>query len=405
MRARTLPSRRKPPRAGASLSRAEQLALGEALLSGVQEAVVLVDARQRIRHLNSAAEAMLGVHLRQAQGRHWQDIFQIERPLTRHQALPITRCLQQRQTVRLPAHTVLVCGHRLRQRMSGSVLPVALDDGHGALLVAQVHEHMGDDAQQRFREHEAQLAHMFRLNTMGELATGIAHELNQPLTAILSYSQASLRLLHQDEPDLERTSEALQETAAQARRAGQILRQLRAFVSKRQAELGPVAVNQTIINTLTLLAGPLQEANIQVSLYTEPCPTVLADAIQLEQVLVNLVRNAIEAMQASPAGMRLLRLGSRHQDGQVWVEVQDSGPGFSPAVQRRLFTRFFSTRNEGMGLGLNISQTIIEAAGGSMEAMCAEGGGALFRFSLPAQDARPDHASVAGEPRHVAQPV
>jgi C4-dicarboxylate-specific signal transduction histidine kinase len=366
------------------------MALGTSLFDGSQDAVVLIDARQRLCRLNPAAEAMLGVSLRQVRGRCWQDVFQIERPLaSHHQAQPVIRCLKLRQSVRLPAHTVLVCGHRLRQRISGNVLPVALEGGHGALLVARVHlygEYPGDETQLRFREHEALLAHMFRLNTVGELATGIAHELNQPLAAILSYSQASLRLLHQDEPDLERTSEALQETAAQARRAGQILHQLRAFVSKRPAEITPVAVNQIIINTLTLLAGPLQEAGIQVSLYTEPCPTVLADAIQLEQVMVNLVRNAIEAMQASPPESRLLRLGSRHQEGMVWVEVRDSGPGFSQAVQARLFTRFFSTKSQGMGLGLNISQTIIEAAGGSMEAQCPREGGALFRFSLPAQE-------------------
>jgi len=403
VRTRTVPPRRKAIRSSPQLTRTEQLALGATLLAGSQEAAVLIDARQRIRHLNPAAEAMLGTALPQARGRLWQEVFRIERPLAQHhQISAVSRCLQYRQSVRLPAHTVLVCGHRLRQRISGTVLPVALSDGNGALLVAQVHiygEHAGDEAQLRFREHEALLAHMFRLNTVGELATGIAHELNQPLAAILSYSQASLRLLHEEVPDIELTSEALQETAAQARRAGQILRQLRAFVSKRNAELGPVAVNQIIINTLTLLAGPLQQAGIQVSLYTEPCPTVLADGIQLEQVLVNLVRNAIEAMQASPQDQRLLRLSSRHQDGQVWVEVRDSGPGFSSAVQARLFTRFFSTKNQGMGLGLNISQTIIEAAGGSMEAQSPEGGGALFRFSLPAQDAN------TGEMRRVAQPA
>lgn len=386
---------------GYGLPRGDAMALGNSLFASAQEAAVLIDAGQRIRCINPAAEAMLGISRRQAGGRYWEDIFQLERPLAHHHhPHPLLRCLREQVSVRLPTHTVLVSGHRLRQRISGHLVPVALGGGHGALLLAQVHlygEYPGDEAQARFREHEALLAHMFRLNTVGELATGIAHELNQPLTAILSYSQAALRLLHDEEPDLELTSEALQESVSQARRAGQILRQLRAFVSKQQSELAPVAVNQIIINTLTLLAGPLQEANIQVSLYTEPCPLVQADPVQLEQVLVNLVRNAIEAMADNAPENRLLRLGSRHQDGQVWVEVRDNGPGFTPAVQARLFTRFFSTKRQGMGLGLNISQTIIEAAGGTMDARSPDDGGAQFRFSLPALSVS------AGDSRRVAQ--
>lgn len=363
--------------------------VGITLAEASQEAIVVIDAGACVRLLNPAAEALLGVGLRKAKGRRWHHLFQIQQPLAGHVAIsPMARCLQLRQRVRLPAHTILIGAHGVRQRVAGSIVPLDRQDGGGALLMVHLTrfgENPGDELQARVREHEALLSHMFRLNTVGELATGIAHELNQPLSAILSYSQASLRLLHLEEPDLAQASEALLETAAQARRAGQILSQLRAFVSKRMTDVTPVAINQSIINTLTLLAGPLQQGGVQVRLYTEPCPTVFADAIQLEQVLVNLIRNAVEAMQASPAGERVLRVSSRHVEGFVQVDVQDSGPGFSPGVQARLFNRFYSTKAQGMGLGLNISQTIIEAAGGTMEAASPAEGGALFSFRLPAR--------------------
>lgn len=361
--------------------------LGHGLFSRSQEAVIHIDGSNRVCNLNPAAEALLGLATRRARGLHWRNIFQLERELARdYRENPISRCISTGQAVRLPAHTLLVCGNRLRQPVSGTILPFRHGQRRDVLIILQVQlfaSGPGDDTPNRYREHEALLAHMFRLNTVGELATGIAHELNQPLTAILSYSQAALRLMHDEEPDFPRASEAVLEAAAQAKRAGDILRQLRAFVSKQRAGYRPVAINQVIINTLTLLAGPLQEAGVQVTLRTEPCLPVLADGIQIEQVLVNLVRNAIDAMHHIPRESRSLRVSSHQDEEHVWVEVADRGPGFAGDVKSRLFMRFFSTKSEGMGLGLNISQTIIEAAGGSMEADDHPGGGALFRFSLP----------------------
>lgn len=375
--------------ASCGLGLRETAALGEAIFSHAQEALVRIDAAHRIRALNPAAEALLGIPEHSARGRLWREVFQLERELAYdYRENPIARCLSRPQVLRLPANTLLVCGSRLRQPVSGVAQTLSRHGRREVLLLLQAQLFAAppahdDDTSSRFREHEALLAHMFRLNTVGELATGIAHELNQPLSAILSYSQAALRLMHDEEPNLLLAGEAMLEAAAQARRAGDILRQLRAFVSKQHSGYAAVAINQVIINTLTLLAGPLQEAGVQVALQTEPCPPVLADGIQIEQVLVNLVRNAIEAMQVTPRECRLMRLRSYRQHHNVVVEVSDSGPGFTADAHTRLFTRFFSTKKEGMGLGLNISQTIIEAAGGAMEAENHAQGGALFRFSLP----------------------
>ncbi len=374
------PQRRQPP--------AAQAELGLALYTHSPEAVIVIDSRHRLLGLNPAAEQLLGCTLPELRGLAWRQVFQLERELALdYRDNPIARCLSTRQTVRLPSNTILQCGAQ-RRPVVGQVSPWRQGQQRLALLFLQSRLFLGNntpnqDQQQSLREHEALLAHMFRLNTMGELATGLAHEINQPLSAILSYSQAALRLLHDEEPDYPRAAHAILEVADQARRAGDIIRQLRAFVSRQRTGFAPVALNQLIMNALTLLAGPLQQQGIQVSIRTEPCPPVLADAIQVEQVLVNLVRNAIEALQQVPAEQRRLRLASGVGAGHVWVEVADQGPGFNAETLGRLFTRFYSTKAEGMGLGLCISQTIIEAAGGELWAGHAPEGGALFRFHLP----------------------
>jgi len=145
----------------------------------------------------------------------------------------------------------------------------------------------------------------------------------------------------------------------------------------------PVAINQAVINALTLLGNKLGEAGVRVSLNTQPCPPVRADALQLEQVMVNLVRNAIEAMQETPSDMRTLNISTHSVANRVHVAVTDSGHGLGAEQDAQLFTRFFTTKTNGMGLGLSISRTILEAAGGELTADNVVTGGACFRFSLP----------------------
>lgn len=398
---RTRPTR--PPRQ--SPVPADNLAgtAGFAAFHEAQEAFLLIDEHHRLVTINPAAAALLGTSAQEARMRHWRDFFHLERELARdYLENPIAQCLRKRVRVRLPQNTLLACHNRRPQPIQGQLVPLDHLRQPMALLMlqprlfAQVIDNNPESAQ-RFREHEALLAHMFRLNTVGELATGIAHEINQPLSAILSYSQAALRLINDDDPDIARASEAVLEAADQAKRAGEILRQLRAFASRQRTGFAAVAVNQAIMNSLTLLASPLQESGVQVTVRTEPCPPVLAESIQIEQVLVNLVRNAIDAMATIALESRLLRIASVQDGRHVRVEVRDSGPGFTDDIRDRLFTRFFSTKPDGMGLGLCISQTIIEAAGGELWAESLPEGGAAFCFRLP--------ALIAEERQDVRQPA
>lgn len=354
------------------------------LFSATSDALLLIDSAQILRAINPAAANLLGLSPTQACGRPWRQVFMLEREFARSwRHNPVVRCLHTARHQELDEDIHLVCGER-RIALGGKVLALTGPRRLAMLCLQQPHSVPQTPSLNSRNEHELLLQHISRLNTVGELATGIAHEMNQPLSAIMSFNQAAMRLLGDDEPDVDRAAEALAEAVNQTRRAAAILERLRAFVGRQELELGPVAVNQVVINALTLLSSKLTEAGVRVSLRTEPCPPVRADALQLEQVMVNLVRNAAEAMQDVAPGSRLLQVNTHFLAERVHVSVIDSGPGLPPALQRQLFTRFFTTKTDGMGLGLSISRTIVEAAGGELSASNVPGAGACFRFSLPA---------------------
>lgn len=354
------------------------------LFSASRDPLLLIDSRQIVRALNPAASALLGFRPEKVTGRIWRRVFHLQHELSQgwHRN-PIVQCLHSRRRQNLAQDTLLVCEER-RIPVTGQVLPVA--DGQHCMVLLYLNvslESAETHSISRRNEHELLLQHMSRLNTVSELATGIAHEINQPLSAIMSFNQAALRLLAEEETDIDRVSEALAEAVSQTRRAAGILERLRAFVSRHEVNFMPVAINQVVINSLTLLSNKLAETSVRVSLRTEPCPPVHADALQLEQVMVNLVRNAIEAMQVVPDDMRHLQISTHTLAGQVHIEVTDSGPGLTSCASRQLFTRFFTTKADGMGLGLSISRTILEVAGGELSASNSAAGGACFRITLP----------------------
>lgn len=377
-------------------SRALAFSVLTPLFSASRDPLFLIDSGQLLRAANPAACELLQCQPDDICHRPWRQVFQLERELSRSwQHNPVVACLQTRREQQLEADTRLVCGEQ-RLALQGKVLPVS--QGRRDLALLWLHpqaEETEAASVSRRGEHELLLQHMSRLNTVSELATGIAHEMNQPLSAIMSFNQAALRLLSDDEPDIDRVAEALAEAVNQTRRAADILERLRAFVGRQELNLRPVAINQVVINALTLLSNKLTEAGVRVSLRTEPCPPVRADALQLEQVMVNLIRNAVEAMNNTDISARTLHIATRALAGQVHVAVTDSGPGIPES--RQLFTRFYTTKADGMGLGLSISRTILEAAGGELSADNIPGSGACFRFALP--------VFITEEVRHGHSPV
>jgi two-component system sensor histidine kinase DctS len=239
------------------------------------------------------------------------------------------------------------------------------------------------------RQQQEKLQLSARLATMGEISSMLAHELNQPLAAISSYASGALNVVSMAEQsgtpvDSALLRPALEQASAQAQRAGQVIRSVHAFVKKREPRREPVDVAAMVEGIRALLE--MQARRFFVAIQTEisaDLPTVSADRMMIEQVLLNLTRNAIDAMQDVAAERRLLRIVAGVFDGMLTVSVIDHGHGINPEVAERLFSPFFSTKAEGMGMGLSICRTAIEFHGGQLEHRPNPGGGTVFTFTLP----------------------
>jgi signal transduction histidine kinase len=241
--------------------------------------------------------------------------------------------------------------------------------------------------QQRERRRRAEellrLARTARLNSLGELAAGMAHELNQPLTAVLANTQAARRLLDEDPLPLATLHEALDQARAQARRAADVVARLRGLVERPQAApTRPVDLAATLQQVLALLAPDLQRLAVRVQVDGGPL-TVLADPVALEQIVHNLLVNALQALATVDPARRGLTLTLAEVGGQGVLTVRDSGPGLAPEVLARLFVPFTSTRPDGLGLGLSLCETLAGAMGGSLAAQNVAPHGAEFRLVLP----------------------
>jgi two-component system sensor kinase FixL len=280
---------------------------------------------------------------------------------------------------------VLTARHR-----DGTTFPIELSVGEARINDARVFTGFIRDLTERqeaeLRVHDLQsvLAHVQRVSEMGTLATSLAHELNQPLTAIANYVETARDMLQEvpDEETLAVIREALDECAAQSVRAGQIVRRLRDFISRGETERRIESLQRLITEASALALVGAGEQNLEVDVRLDPtADRVLVDRIQIQQVILNLIRNAIEAMEDSPV-RRLLIDSERQPGGLIQVTVADSGPGLAEEVRQRLFEPFQSTKAAGMGLGLSISAAIVSAHGGRIWAEPSKLGGTAFHFTV-----------------------
>lgn len=231
---------------------------------------------------------------------------------------------------------------------------------------------------------QGELARLARISELGEMASTLAHELNQPLSAITNYAQGCIRLLKDlDDAVAARFRDAFEETASQALRAGQIIRHLREFVTRGQSEKQPEDIRKLVEEAAALALVGSRERGVATVFEFEPgSDVVMADRVQIQQVLINLMRNAMDAMQESEVRELLVR--TFPEEGGISVVVSDTGPGISDEIAAQLFKPFVTTKPGGMGVGLSISRRIVEAHGGEISASRNEWGGASFRFTLPA---------------------
>lgn len=234
------------------------------------------------------------------------------------------------------------------------------------------------------RKTQADLAHAARLTTMGELVASITHEVNQPLGAMKLSAQAGLRWLRREPPDLERIDASLNRVVDNAQRADALISKLRNMAKKGELAASPLDLNKIAKDVIELLHGEAIERGITCLTDLDPdLPAVKGDEIQLQQVIVNFVMNGFDAMAVTPGEDRQITIRSRNRAGGVALEVTDAGPGIEPAMQERLFDAFFTTKSHGMGMGLSICRSIVEAHDGKIEVFNNEPRGATFRISLP----------------------
>jgi PAS domain S-box-containing protein len=241
-------------------------------------------------------------------------------------------------------------------------------------------------AEERARQHVETLAHLARVVATGGMAGAIAHEVNQPLTAVIAYAQACIRLLRSGEAAVPEAIEWMERAVAQAEAAADVLQGLRSFVRRQEMRREAVSVHRIAADVVELMRARAAEAHATVVTDVPArLPAVSADPVQLRQVLLNLVGNALDAVASTDGDGGSVRIaGGVDEAGAVALWVEDDGPGFDPATEARLFEPFFTTKPEGMGIGLSVSRAIVEAHGGRLIAERRDGGGARFRVVLQA---------------------
>jgi two-component system sensor kinase FixL len=274
------------------------------------------------------------------------------------------------------------------QRKNGETFPMELAVGEFASpngnfftgFVRDLTERQ--EAERRIADLQTELLHASRLSVMGQMASTMAHELNQPLTAVTNYLEAGRHLIARGTAAPERVADLMEKAVAQAQRAGEVIRQLRQFVSKGETERHTQNLNQLVEEALALGLVGARQSGVRVSLeFDHNLPSVMVDPVQIQQVVLNLVRNAVEAMEE--VDRRELTITTAVAGDEIEVSVADTGPGIAPELADRLFQPFVTTKKAGMGLGLSICREIVEAHHGHLTAVARPAGGTVFRLTLP----------------------
>jgi len=353
------------------------------ILATVPDAMILIDDHGIMQSFSAAAERLFGWSAAEAIGKNVSMLM--PNPYRDAHDGYLNRYMRTGERRIIGIGRVVV-----GERKDGSTFPMELSVGEMRVgdrrfftgFVRDLTERQATE--RRLQDLQSELVHVARLTALGEMASALAHELNQPLSAAANYVKGSVRLLDQEPPDKAKIKDALNQAGEQTLRAGQIIRRLRDFVAKGEAERSLESLPQLLEEAGALAMVGAKERGVRLSFQISPqVGLVLADKVQIQQVVLNLMRNAIDAMEGSPR--RELVVAARPaEDEMVEISVTDTGPGVSPEVADHLFQPFITTKREGMGVGLSISRTIVEAHGGRIWVESNPEGGAVFRFTLRA---------------------
>ena len=369
-------------RAGAvNATLAEREAHLRSILDTVPDAMIVIDEAGLIRSFSQAAERTFGWKADEVIGRNVNMLMPSPYREQHDSYLERYRRTGERRIIGIGR---VVAG----ERKDGSSFPMELavgemSGGQGRFFTGFVRDLTErQQTETRLQELQSELVHVTRLTALGEMASALAHELNQPLAAIANYVQGSADLLDLDPVPTDELREALDGATGQALRAGEIIRRLRDFLARGDAERRVENLPKLIEEASALaLVGAKQHAVTVRQCFDPSVELVLADRVQIQQVVLNLIRNAIDAMEAAPV-RRLTIAVERVGPDLAEIRVADTGPGISPDIADQLFQPFITTKRDGMGVGLSISRTIVEAHGGQIRAEGNADGGATFRFTL-----------------------
>jgi PAS domain S-box-containing protein len=354
------------------------------LIEGVEDyAIFSLDPSGRVTSWNAGAEHIKGYLADEIIGRHFSDFYSLEDK----------QCGKPELALQVAAAEGRFAEEDWRVRKDGSrlwasVVITALRDSQEKLIgFSKITRDLTERkrAEEKLQAAQAQLSHVARVTTMGEFAASIAHEVNQPLSAALANGDACLRWLGANPPNLDRARASICGIVEAVNRASEVIKRIRALMKKAPPQKTELNVNEVVREVSGLLLGELARNDVLLQMDLAPdLPVVFGDQVQMQQVILNLISNAMEAMKPATQRPKELLISSHSETiGRVLVSIRDSGTGFGPEFADNLFQAFFTTKQEGMGLGLSISRTIIEAHGGRLWATANIAHGATFQFSLP----------------------
>ena len=373
-----------------NLDEADALAKLNALLNAAVDAMIIIDHTGTIELFNAAAQRMFGYSVQEVIGKNIKMLM--PEPYRKEHDQYLDNYMKTNKA------RIIGIGREVKAcKKDGEIFPIELSVGEvkesSHKQFVGIIRDISDQVQARSDAivNRERLAHVTRLSTMGEMAAGIAHEINQPLSAVSSYAQACKNLLQRENSlanasQKQKLTDTLEKISNQALRAGEVIRRLREFVKKRNTEREYINFNDLIQDTIDLakVDTRLLDHGIKLTLCSAPAPCLLIDQVQLQQVLFNLIRNAIDAMEDQPSAPVMIQTKWINEQ-YLEVSICDTGYGITEENRARLFHPFFTTKTSGMGMGLPICQSIIQSHGGELKHSPGSPQGSVFSFTLPAK--------------------